>query len=152
MSRLPDDPSEPVPQDLDDEEARVYEERTVDALRAGLFPPRGGFVVVDEVEAVGSRPDTKIVFRYHHREEFVGRDPSIVPGPLAEVARLWEFATDDDPWANGLMDPPELLAASIASAFEAAELLLVDPVSLVPIGSPPKIYPRLYSLSPPSSE
>jgi hypothetical protein len=90
------------------------------------------------------------VFRYHHRAEYVGRHPSLVAGPRVETARLWDFAIDpDDPWSQGLMDPPGVLAAAIGSAFDASELQLVDPVTLAPIGRPPNIFPRRYDMKPP---
>jgi hypothetical protein len=38
-----------------------------------------------------------------------------------------------------------VVATEIGSAFDAAELLLIDPDTLTPIGSPPKVFPRLLS-------
>ncbi|HEY3926432.1 MAG TPA: hypothetical protein VGL75_17860 [Acidothermaceae bacterium] len=121
----------------------------IDELRRVMLSGQAGLVEIDEIERLGTRPDTVIVFRYHHRPKYVGRDPSIIGGPQAEVARLWQFAIDpDDPWSHGLMDPPEVLAAAIGSAFDAAELTLVDPKSLAPIGHPPNIFPRRHDLKP----
>lgn len=153
MPSLPDDPEDLVPHDLSQSESRVYVSRTVDALRDALIgnDDGGSLVMIDEVEAIGDRPDTRVIFRYHYRPQFVGRDPALVLGPLAEAAALWQFAIDpDDRWDTGLMDSPGVLAAAIGSAFDAAELDLVDPVSLEPIGTPPKIFPRLYRLDPPA--
>lgn len=147
MMALPEDPDAPVPEDLDEAGSAAYERRTCDALRAVLMQDRGGLLAVDTVELHGSRPDTLVVFRYHHREQYVGRDPALPPGPRAEIARLWEFAG----WSRwgGMIDSPELLAGAIGGAFEAAELTLVDPQSLEPIGSPPRIYPRTYDIQRP---
>lgn len=109
----------------------------------------GGLVLIDEIELTGSRPDTLVVFRYHHREEYVGRHPALVDGPQAELARLWEFAIDpEDPYSHGVMDPPGALAAAIGSAFDASELTLADPITLEPIGRPPNIFPRTYDIVP----
>lgn len=142
MGGLPDDPEALVAQDLSDEDSREYEQRVLAELRRVMIG-RGALVEMDEIELLGSRPDTLVVFRYHHRDEFVGRHPSLVAGRRAEVARIWEFAIDpDDPWSQGLMDAPGVLAAAIGSAFDASELALVDPDTLVPIGSPPNIFPR----------
>lgn len=131
----------------------MYVSRTVDALRDALIgnDDGGSLVMIDEVEAIGDRPDTCVIFRYHYRPQFVGRDPALVAGPLANVAALWQFAIDpDDQWDNGLMDSPGVLAAAIGSALDPAELDLVDPVSLEPIGTPARIFPRLYRLDPPA--
>lgn len=48
-----DDPNALVPQRLDAQESRAYEERTVDALREHLIGRAAGPVVVD---AIGARP------------------------------------------------------------------------------------------------
>jgi hypothetical protein len=48
-----------------------------------------------------------------------------------------------------MMDGPSVLAADIGSAFDAAELTLVDPDTLTPIGIPPRIFPRLYAVGRP---
>jgi hypothetical protein len=153
VGSLPDDPRRLVSQDQSDEASREYEQRVVDELRRVMLGGEAGLVKIDQIERLGTRPDTLIVFRYYHRPECVGRDPSIVGGPQAEVARLWEFAIDpEDPWSHGLMDPPEVLAAAIGSAFDAAELILVDPRSLAPIGHPPNIFPRRHDLKPSLSD
>lgn len=141
-----------MPQDLSDEDSREYERRVIGELRRVMIGGQGGLVEIDEVESLGSRPDTLIIFRYHHRPQYVGRHLSILAGPRAEAARLWEFAIDaDDPWSHGVMDPPEVLAAAIGSSFDASELSLVDPDTLAPIGRPPNIFPRRYDLKPPRS-
>lgn len=153
MRPLPDDPEELVPQDISQNDSRVYVSRTVVALRDALIgnDDGGSLVMIDEVRAIGGRPDTRVIIRYHYRPQFIARDSALVAGPLAEVAPLWQFAIDeDDPWDNGLMDSPGVLAAAIGSAFDAAELELVDPITLDPIGTPPKIFPRLYRLDPPA--
>jgi hypothetical protein len=137
-----DRPDGLVPQELSETDSREYEQRTVAYLREVLM---GGsaLVTLDAIELVGSRPDTLVVFRYHYRPEFVGRHPGLVAGPQAEIARLWDFAIDrDDPYSQGLMDEPTVLAAAIGSAFDAAELPLANPDTLRIIGSPPKVYPR----------
>jgi hypothetical protein len=144
VADLFEDPTALVPQKLDETASRRYEELTVESLRHAMLPDRGGLVVVDAIELVGSRPDTLVVFRYHHRDKYVGRAPGLDAGPRAEVMSLWDYAIDDDPWSRGMMDGPAVLAAAIGSAFEAAELTLVDPNTLHPIGSPPKVFPRLY--------
>jgi hypothetical protein len=143
VAALPEDPTELVPQDLSDDDSREYERRVVAELRGVMIGGQGGLLEVADIEVVGSRPNTLIVFRYHHRRQYIGRDPSLVAGPHAEVARLWDFAIDpEDQWSRGLMDPPAVLAAAIGSAFDAAELTLVDPSTLQPIGQPPKVFPR----------
>lgn len=143
MAGLPQDWNEPVPQTLDEEDSREYERRVVAELRRVMMGAARGLVEMDEIELIGSRPETRIVFRYHHRDEFVGRHPSLVGGRRAEVAALWQFAIDeDDPWSRGLMDSPKVLAAAIGSAFDAAELELVDPDTLVVVECPPNIFPR----------
>jgi hypothetical protein len=53
------------------------------------------------------------------------------------------LALSDDPWAPEVMDGPAILATAIGSAFDAAELPLVDPQTLEPRGWPPRVYPRL---------
>jgi len=150
MAGLPDDPDEAVPQELSDEDAVEYERRVLAELRRVMIGGEGGLVEVDAVDSLGSRPDTLVVFRYHYRPLYLGRHPSTVAGPRAEVARLWEFAIDaHDPWSPGLMDPPNVLAAAIGSSFDASELHLVDPDTLAPMGSAPNIFPRRYDLTRP---
>lgn len=106
----------------------------------------GSVIVDDEIELVGPRPDTLVVFRYHHHPAYVGRDAELVAGPRAEAARLWNFAIDpDDLYSGEMMDPPAILAASIANAFDAAELPLVDPATLTPAATAPKVFPRVMS-------
>lgn len=139
------DPSRLVRQDLSADNARAYEERTVAELRQAMMGQRHGLVVIDAIELAGTRPDTLVVFRYHHRGQYRG-DPSFAEGPQAEIATLWEFAIDpDDQYTQGMMDSPGVLAAAIGSAFEAAELSLADPQTLSPIGSPSRVFPRLLS-------
>lgn len=139
-----DDAQALIPQGLDGQESRAYEERTVDVLREYLIGRVAGLVIVDDIQLVGSRPETMVVFRYHHRPSYVGGHADIVAGPRAEVARLWEFAIDpDDEYSRGMMNSPPVLAAAIGSAFEAAELVLVDPVTLTAVGKPPKVFPRV---------
>jgi hypothetical protein len=146
-----DRPDGLVPQELSEADSHEYEQRTVAYLRDVLIG-RSALVIMDAIELVGSRPDTSVVFRYHYRPESVGRHPGLVPGPQAEIARLWDFAIDpDDHYSQGLMDEPTVLAAAIGSAFEAAELPLADPDTLREIGSPPKVYPRIYDVPPPPS-
>jgi hypothetical protein len=141
-----DDPQALVPQELNAQGSRAYEERTANALREHMIGSTAGSVIVDEIELVGSRPETRIVFRYHHHPGYLGRHADLVEGPRAEAARLWEFAIDpDDHYSGGMMEPPQALAAAIASAFDAAELPLVDPVTLTTIGEPPKVFPRVMS-------
>ena len=107
----------------------------------------GGLLELNEIELHGSRPETLIVFRYHHREPRVGRHPLLVAGTRAEIARLWDFAIDPtDRYSRGLMNGPAVLAAAIGLAFDAAELTLVDPANLEPIGVPPNIFPRRYDV------
>jgi hypothetical protein len=146
-----DDPNALVPQDLGTADSRAYELRTVELLREWLVGvPSTGVVVVDDVQLIGTRPDTLVVFRYHHRAEFIGRAPELVDGPLAEIAPLWEFAIDEeDRWARGKMDGPGVLAASIGSAFTASELMLADVETLRPIRRAPAIFPRLDPLDQP---
>jgi hypothetical protein len=114
-----DDPNAPVPQDLDAADSRAYELRVVEFLREALVGvPSTGLVIVDDVALGGARPDTLVVFRYHHRPEFIGRTPELVDGPLAEIAPLWEIAIDEeDSNLRGMMDGPAVLAAAIGSAF-----------------------------------
>ena len=141
-----EDPQGLVPQELDAQESRAYEERTVEALRERMIGSTAGPVIIDEIELVGFRPDTLVIFRYHHHPSYVGRDAALVAGPCAEAAKLWEFAVDPgDRYSGGKMEAPPVLAASIGSAFEGAELPLVDPVTLIPFGSPPKVFPRVMS-------
>lgn len=141
-----DDPDALVPQRLDAQESRAYEERTADALREYLIGSTAGPVVVDEIELIGSRPETLVLFRYHHHPGYVTRHVDLVEGPRAEAARFWEFAIDpEDQYAGGMMEQPPRLAAAIGSAFDAAELPLVDPVTLTPIGRPPNVFPRVMS-------
>jgi hypothetical protein len=137
-----DDPNRLLPQDLDEQDSRRYEERTIAYLLDHMKPASGGLVQMDTIELLGSRPDTLVVFRYHHRAEYLESDPTLAPGPHAEVARLWDFAIDDHRYSRGMMYTPPVLAAEIGSAFDAAELTLVDPKTLQPIGSPPKVFPR----------
>jgi hypothetical protein len=146
-----DDPNALVPQDLGPADSRAYEVRTVELLREWLVGvPSTGMVVVDDVQLIGTRPDTLVVFRYHHRAEFIGRGPELVEGPLAEIAPLWEFAIDEeDPWASGKMDGPGGLASSICSAFSASELMLADVETLRPIRRAPATFPRFYPLDQP---
>ena len=135
-----------VPQGLDSHESRAYEERTVDALREHTIGMTAGSVIVDEIELIGSRPETLVLFRYHHHPSYVGRHADLVAGPRAEAARLWEFAIDpDDQYSRGMMETPPALASAISSAFDAAELPLVDPLTLTAIGEPPKVFPRVMS-------
>jgi hypothetical protein len=125
-----DDPHALVPQGLEAQESRAYEERTVDALREHMIGSMAGLVIVDEIELVGARPETLVLFRYHHHPSYVGRHADLVAGPQAEGARLWEFAIDpDDQYLGGMMEPPPVLAAAIGSAFDAAELPPVDPMT-----------------------
>ncbi len=143
MAKKFEDPDALVPQELNAADSRTYEERTVEALRQAMTPATSGLIAIDAIELVGSRPDTLVVLRYHHRPEFVGRHPALVTGPRAEIARLWDYAIDsDDAPSQKLMDVPAVLAAAIGSAFTASELTLVDPDTLVPIGAPPNVYPR----------
>jgi hypothetical protein len=139
-----DDRDALVSQGLDSDESRAYEERTVHALREHMIGCTAGSVIVDGIELVGSRPETLVVFRYHHHPSYVGRHPDFVAGPRAEAARLWEFAIDrDDQYSRGMMEGPAVLASAIGSAFDAAELPLVDPVTLSCVGEPPKVFPRV---------
>lgn len=141
-----EDPQGLVPHELDAQDSRAYEERTVEALRERMIGSTAGPVIIDEIELVGFRPDTLVIFRYHHHPSYVGRDAALVAGPCAEAAKLWEFAVDPgDRYSGGKMEAPPVLAASIGSAFEGAELPLVDPVTLIPVGSPPKVFPRVMS-------
>lgn len=140
------DPDALVPQGLSSHESRAYEERTVDALRQHMIGMTAGSVIVDEIELVGSRPETLVVFRYHHHPSQVGRYTDLLAGSRAEAARLWEFAIDpDDQYSRGMMEAPPRLASAIASAFDAAELPLVDPLTLTSVGQPPKLFPRVMS-------
>jgi hypothetical protein len=135
-----------VPQELDAHESRAYEERTAAALREHFIGSTAGPVIVDEIELVGARPETLVVFRYHHHPSYVERHPDLDEGSRAETARLWEFAIDpEDQYSGDMMDPPPRLAAVIGSAFDAAELPLVDPVTLTPVGRPPNLFPRVMS-------
>jgi hypothetical protein len=105
-----------------------------------------GSVIVDEIELVGSRPETLVLIRYHHPPSYVGRHEGLVAGPRAEVARLWAFVIDpDDQYSRGMMETPPAIASAIGSAFDAAELPLVDPVTLASVGQPPKVFPRVMS-------
>ncbi len=141
-----DDPDALVPQELNTRDSRAYEERIVDALREHMIGNTAGLVIVDEIDLVGSRPDTLVVFRYHHDSDYAGRQADLVEGPRAEAARLWDFAIDpDDQYSGGMMYSPPVLAAAIGSAFDAAELPLVDPVTLATVGQPPKVFPRVMS-------
>ncbi|MGH2895838.1 MAG: hypothetical protein ACRDPM_21575 [Solirubrobacteraceae bacterium] len=141
-----DDPDALIPQGLGVKDSRTYEERTVDALREHLIGSAAGPVVVDAIDLVGSRPGTLVVFRYHHNPSYLVQHADLAPGPCAEAASLWEFAIDpDDPYSAGMMGPPGALAAAIGSAFDAAELPLVDPVTLAPVGTPPPVFPRVMS-------
>jgi hypothetical protein len=141
------DPDAVVTQDLDEADSRAYEEHTVRALREVLLGLDAGLVTVDAVDLVGSRPDTLVVFRYHHRPQYVGQHPGLVAGPCAEIARLWEYAIDDeDPQRR--MEGPRMLAGTIGMAFEASELTLVEPDTLAAIGRPPAVFPRLYTWAP----
>jgi hypothetical protein len=143
-----DDPNALVPQDLNAADSRAYELRTVEFLREWpVGVPSTGLVVFDDVQLIGTRPDTLVVFRYHHRPEYVGRAPELVDGPLTEIAPFWEFALDED--VTGMMDPPGVLAAAIGSAFDAAELMIADPQTLRPIRRAPAIFPRSYPLDQP---
>jgi hypothetical protein len=139
-----DDPKAPVPQDLDAADSRAYELCVVEFLREwSVGVPSKGLVVIDDVALVGDRPDTLVVFRYHHRPESIGRAPELVNGPLAEIAPLWEIAIDEeDSSLRGMMDGPAVLAAAIGSAFTAAELMLADVETLRPIQRAPAIFPR----------
>jgi hypothetical protein len=94
-------PNALIPQALDHAQSRKYEERIVHFLREHMMSASAGLVVMDAIELVGSRPETMVVFRYHHRPPYIGQDPGIVPGPRAEAAKLWEFAIDDEPHALG---------------------------------------------------
>ena len=141
-----DDPAALIPQGLDPQESRAYEERTVDAVSEHMIGMTAGLVIVDEIQLVGSRPETPVVFRYHHHPTYVGRHADLVVGPRAEAARLWEFAIDpDDQYSRGMMATPPVLASAIANAFDAAELPLVDPVTLASVGEPRKVFPRVMS-------
>jgi hypothetical protein len=137
-----DDPNALVPQELDDQESRRYEERTAAFLREHMMAANAGLVEMDAIELVGSRPETLVVFRYHHRARYVDQHPSVVAGPRAKVAKLWDFAIDEESDPTGMMYAPPVLAAAIGSAFDAAELPLVDPQTLQSIGDAPKIFPR----------
>jgi hypothetical protein len=118
---LPEDPFAVVPQDLAGKDSREYEQRVVAELRRVLIGGTGGVVEFDGIELRGSRPDTAIVFHYHHRPQYVGRNPALVAGPRAEIARLCEFALDPGDWGpTGLMEAPVRLAAALGSAFDAA--------------------------------
>lgn len=143
-----DDPIALVPTDLGAADSRAYELRTVELLREAMLKgPSDLLAVVDDVQLVGTRPDTLVVFRYHHGPGFVGQLPQLIAGPLAEVARFWEFAFDeDDRWSRGMMDGPGVLSASIGSAFDVAELMIVDVETLRPIRRAPSIFPRRYRL------
>jgi hypothetical protein len=122
-----------VPQDLSREDAREYERRVVSELRREMIGGQAGLIEIDAVELLGARPDTVVLFRYHHRPQYLVRDPVLVAGPRAELARLWEFAIDeDDQRSNGFMDGPGVLAAAIGSSFDAAELPVVDPETFAP--------------------
>jgi hypothetical protein len=78
MRREFDNPQGLVPQSLDAQDSRAYEERTGDELRRHMMACTAGLLVIDAIELVGSRPDTLIVFRYHRRSEHVGRDAGLV--------------------------------------------------------------------------
>lgn len=150
MAHTFDDSDALVPQNLSDADSRVYEERTLEALRVAMIPsPDDALVIMDTIELVGSRPDTLVVFRYHHNPRYVGRSPGLEAGPRAELAGLWEHALDRDPYVPGLMESPGVLASAIGSAFDAAELDVVDPETLRRIGPAPKVYPRRYYRPPP---
>jgi hypothetical protein len=135
-----------VPQSLDAQDSRAYEEHTVDALRSHMMGSATGLVVMDAIELVGSRPETLVVFRYHHNPDHVARNADVMAGARAEAASLWDFAIDpDDAYSVGTMHTPPVLAGAIGSAFDAGELPPVDPATLKPIGRPPKVFPRLLS-------
>ena len=137
-----------VPRDLDRADSRAYEKHTVRELRRVLSGlDEDTLVAVDAVDLVGSRPDTLVVFRYHHRPQYVGRQPGLVAGQRAEIARFWEFAMEPYDALPGWLDSPRTLAACIGNAFEAAELTLADPHTLAAIGRPPRVFPRLYTLT-----
>jgi hypothetical protein len=140
-----DDPNALLPQDLDQAQSRKYEERIVRFLHEHMMSANAGLVEMDAIELVGSRPETMVVFRYHHRPAYIGQDPAVVSGSRAEAAKLWEFAIDDESYSGGMMNTPPVVATEIGSAFDAAELPLIDPDTLTPIGSPPKVFPRLLS-------
>jgi hypothetical protein len=95
MRPLPDDLAALAPQDLSHDDSRAYVSRTIEAPRHALIGNGDGLVMIDEIEAIGDRPDTRVIFRYHHRREFIDRDPALVAGPLAEAASLWSFAIDE---------------------------------------------------------
>lgn len=139
MAELFRDPTALVPQDLDEAMSRRYEELTVEELRSALLVETEGPVIFDAIDVVGSRPDTLVVFRYHHRPEYIGKAQGLDPGPRAEIARLWDYAIEEgERW----MDGPSVLAAAIGSDFDAARLTLADPDDLTPGGSPPRVFPR----------
>jgi hypothetical protein len=149
---LPDDPEQPVPIELSDEDSQEFERRVVGVLRDEMIGGQGGLVEIEAIELQGSRPDTLVVFRYQYRPQYIRRHPGVVAGPQAEIARFWDFAADpDDQWSRGLMNPPGVVAAAIGSSFDAAWLPLVDPETLVAMGSAPNIFPRRYDLEPPRS-
>jgi hypothetical protein len=135
-----DDPSALVPWDLGVSQSRAYELRTVQELQEVLVGKQFSIrpLIVDRVELSGNRPDTLVLFRYHYRPEFVGRSPELVSGDLVEVAEFWPMASDE--WSRGMMDGPAVLAAAIGSAFDAAELMIVDPETLEPLRRAPAIF------------
>src|SRR5438270_11443065 len=96
MAGLPEDPRAAVPQDLSDSDVREYERRVAGELREVMIGGQGGLVEVDEIELVVSRPDTLIVFRYHHRDEYVGSEPSLVARAASRGSSATGLAVDRD--------------------------------------------------------
>jgi hypothetical protein len=138
-----DDPMALVPAEMDADDARRYERRVLELLREHFVgAPSTGILIVDDVELVGSRPDTLVVFRYHHRPEYVGRHQALVDGPLAEIYPLWEDLLDESeqPYRRGMIDGPGQAAVSAGSAFTATELMIADPETLTPIRRAPAVF------------
>jgi hypothetical protein len=138
-----DDPMALVPEEMDGDDARRYEHRVLELLREHFVgAPSTGILVIDDIELVGSRPDTLVVFRYHHPPEYVGQHPDLVEGQLVEIYRLWEDLLDESeqPYRRGMIDGPGQAAVSAGSAFTATELMIADPETFAPIRRAPAIF------------
>jgi hypothetical protein len=92
VAHLFDDPQAVVRRDLGDADSHAYELLVVSFLREWMMVDREewlhpGVVIIDNIELVGMRPDTQVLFRYHHRPHVIEKDAGLGPGPLAEAAR-----------------------------------------------------------------
>lgn len=108
-----DDPSVPPPADITGRDARAYEEKIVQLIRAALTPGSDPIRTVRSIELRGTRPDTEIVFRY---------DDSRDPGVHAVGYPLWKGLETD----QGLLPDPGSYAGWIYSDWLAGWIHPID--------------------------